>query len=170
MSAGFVKFDPFAPSHDQCAPPSKAPKPPKVGAGDDASDENFRTLATLGGVPPAFPPPMSVTDWHYLYDQRAAFLEYDCGADRESAERAALALCVCRFAWRNPPLRRQEWLCQHCGEYVDRDEAVPAVFFDGGGRHLHADCVTPFRLSWISAALAALDRMGIPGAIKGGAA
>jgi len=113
---------------------------------------------------------MSVADWRPLFDEPAAFLEFDCGADRGAAERAALALCVGRLAWRNPPQRVAYGLCQHCRAFVEQSQSVPAVFFDGGGRAVHPECVEPFRLTWIGNALAALDRMGIPTTAKGGAA
>ncbi len=56
----------------------------------------FDALAFLEGLfkEPPNPPPLSPTDlpadWHVLWDERAAVMEYDGGLPREQAEHLAL--------------------------------------------------------------------------------
>lgn len=156
----FVKIDPYEVPQKSTGAPPKVPNPPKVDAETGEHGQTLGTLGTLGALQGA---EWSAAEWRHLFDHRAAFLEFDCGADRATAERAALALCVGRWAWRNPPARMHlDELCSHCGLGTAPNDSVPAVFCDGGARRVHHGCVDDFRLSWIDRALAVLGRLGVP--------
>jgi hypothetical protein len=99
-------------------------------------------------------------DWRARFDERAGFLEHDCGLLPVEAEVQAFEHCI--IEWLNAnPISSPAGRCTWCGK-LETPSAMPLPF--GAGEHhawIHSECWPAWHQSRRAEAVAALRTMGI---------
>ena len=99
-------------------------------------------------------------DWRARFDERAAFLEHDCGLLRVEAEVQAFEHCIVEWLNSNP-VSSPGGRCTWCGK-LETPSAMPLPF--GAGEHhawIHSECWPAWHHSRRREAAMALRTMGI---------
>jgi hypothetical protein len=99
-------------------------------------------------------------NWRARFDERAGFLEHDCGLLRVEAEVQAFEYCIVEWLNANP-VQSLAGRCAWCGKVETR--SIKVVPFGAGEHHawLHAYCWPAWHQSRRAEAVAALRTMGI---------
>jgi hypothetical protein len=116
---------------------AKAAKPPKDGQNQPIAGGVVPQWASLCGTCSA---DWDADDWRARFDERAGFLEHDCGMLPVEAEVQAFGQCIVEWLNANPsfsPAGRCAW----CGK-AETPSAVVLPFGTGPGTHafLHDEC------------------------------
>lgn len=104
--------------------------------------------------------PWSEADWRALFEERAAFLEYEGDLTRKEAETTAIDHLVPEWSNRNPPPDPGGFACAHCSATTAETDAA-INYGNDVVRWVHRHCLTAFRNDRHNEALAAVKAMGL---------
>ena len=135
---------------------AKVAKPPKDRTGRSLTGTSEAAPACVVGSRADW----NAEDWRARFDERAGFLEHDCGLLRVEAEVQAFDHCIVEWLNANP-VQSLGGRCAWCGKVETR--SIKVVPFGAGEHHawLHAYCWPAWHHSRRTEAAAALTMMGI---------
>jgi len=100
-------------------------------------------------------------DYVDLFEERAAFGEYDAGMTRHAAELNAFECCVSLWMSQNNPVIPDLHRCIHCGEQTGDEGLALALQSNGRNAWIHTSCHRSFLAARRVKAIEALSGFGI---------
>lgn len=100
-------------------------------------------------------------DYVDVFEERAAFGEYEAGMTRHAAELNAFESCVALWMSQNNPEVPDRYRCIHCGGDTGSHDLALAVHANGRHAWIHSACHRPFLAARRAKAIEALSSFGI---------